>query len=79
MNLKCPGEIRSPGRVFSLFISSWAFEGAAEHGRIDMVQFLKNVGADLSESSGQLEPAFALATSSRHFATKRLLEEYIKS
>jgi ankyrin repeat protein len=56
-----------------------AFEGAAEHGRIDMVQFLKNAGADISESSSQLERAFALATSNGHFATKRLLEEYLKS
>ncbi|KAK4442457.1 ankyrin repeat-containing protein, partial [Podospora aff. communis PSN243] len=54
-----------------------ALEGAAEHGRIDMVQMLKNAGADISESgNGQWERALQRALDNGHSATAALLSSF---
>jgi len=54
-----------------------ALEGAAEHGRLDMVQMLLNAGADIGEGGhGQYEHALKRAGKNGHLAVKRLLEEH---
>ena len=54
-----------------------ALEGAAEHGRLDMVQMLLNAGADIGEGGhGQYERALKRAGKNGHLAVKRLLEEH---
>jgi ankyrin repeat protein len=54
-----------------------ALEGAAEHGRIDMVQLLFNAGASISEDGrSQYESAMRRASANGHHATRRLLESY---
>jgi ankyrin repeat protein len=53
-----------------------AIEGAAEHGRLDMVQLLLNAGAtgDVTQTTG-FELAIELAEENGHFAVARLLKE----
>ena len=53
-----------------------AIEGAAEHGRLDMVQLLLNAGAtgDATQTTG-LEHAVKLAEENGHFAVASLLKE----
>jgi ankyrin repeat protein len=54
-----------------------ALEGAAEHGRVDMVQLLFNAGASISEDGrSQYESAMRMASENGHHATRRLLESY---
>jgi ankyrin repeat protein len=52
-----------------------ALDGAAEHGRLDMVQLLLNFGAK-SEVSGDtgFDNAIKLARKNGHFAVGKLLE-----
>jgi ankyrin repeat protein len=55
-----------------------ALEAAAEYGRIDMIQFLVDAGADLSGAGdGQYECALARAYNNGHHATRRLLLSYL--
>jgi ankyrin repeat protein len=54
-----------------------ALEGAAEHGRVDMVQLLFNAGASISEDGrSQYESAMRRASENGHHATRQLLESY---
>ena len=51
-----------------------ALEGAAEHGRLDVVQILLNAGAQLSGSGQQqYERAIALSSKEGYHAVKRLI------
>ena len=54
-----------------------ALEGAAEHNRIDMIRFLINAGADLSEAHGQYERALDRALKNGHMVARRLLMSYL--
>jgi ankyrin repeat protein len=54
-----------------------ALEGAAEHGRVDMVQLFFNAGAGISgDGRSQYESAMRRASENGHHATRRLLESY---
>ncbi|KAK5049042.1 hypothetical protein LTR84_005464 [Exophiala bonariae] len=54
-----------------------ALEGAAEHGRIDMLQFLLNAGAQVKgPGSRQYERARSFASENGHIAARRLLERH---
>jgi ankyrin repeat protein len=59
-----------------------AIEGAAEHGRLDMVQLLLNAGAKGDVASGKgFERAIELAKKEGHYAVAGLLEaeqEHVK-
>lgn len=53
-----------------------ALEGAAEHGRLDMVQLLLNAGVRLSGfGDAQYRKALELALKNGHHAVKRLIEK----
>lgn len=54
-----------------------ALEGAAEHGRLDMVQLLLNAGAD-TERTGEtrFETAIYLAEKARHYAVANYIRNY---
>jgi len=54
-----------------------ALEGAAEHGRIDMLQLLLNAGADTtSPQCTQYEGAIKLASRYGHTAVCRILKSH---
>jgi ankyrin repeat protein len=54
-----------------------ALEGAAEYGRIDMVQLLLNAGANIfADGQSQYESAVRRASKNGHRAVQRLLESY---
>lgn len=57
-----------------------ALEGAAEHGRIDMVQLLLNAGVELSGSGdAQYRTALKLASENGHNTVKKLIENCYES
>jgi ankyrin repeat protein len=60
-------------------VNGWtALEGAAEHGRVDMIQLLFNAGASISEDGqSQYESALRRASENGHHAVRRLLESYL--
>ncbi len=52
-----------------------AIEGAAEHGRVDMVQLLLNAGVERSmQRDSQYQKAISLAAEHGHLAVRKLLE-----
>lgn len=54
-----------------------ALEGAAEHGRIDVLQFLLNAGAQTTgPGAKQYERAKNFASQNGHIAARHLLESY---
>jgi len=54
-----------------------ALEGAAEHGRLDMVQYLLNCGAGAKDpSETRYSSAAELAEKEGHYIIAKLLREY---
>jgi ankyrin repeat protein len=59
----------------SLVEGRYAIEGAAEHGRLDMVQLLLNAGAEGNVIRGTgFQYAIELAEENKHFAVANLLK-----
>jgi hypothetical protein len=69
-SLRVAPDVNAPGAGID---GCTVLEAAAANGKLDFVQFLKNVGVDISETAGQYERALSLAYDHGYWALRREL------